>query len=184
MKYHSTPPTGGFLMPHLIQLHPSISEAFYALAAEYLPDSDPDVMKSRAALYPKAFIAAMDEDQVVGVCYGWPRQLDCLDDPSFTLAGIAVTWSYQRQGIGRQLLSAFAQAALEAGCAIVSVGSAGGYVEKFYIASGFVPTQYKVWIDGTPRLEKLFNSMDDYASYKRPDTDGFVVMEMKLAVRP
>ena len=169
-------------MLHLRPLRPDVAESFYALAAEYLPDSDPAVMQARAPLYPDAFIAAMDGPQVVGVCFGWPRRLDQSDDATFTLAGIAVTSSRQRQGIGTRLLASLSLAASASGHATLSVGSAGGYVERFYIHNGFTPVQYKIWENGTPRLLHTFTSLADYETYARPVAEGFVVLEKNLLI--
>ncbi len=44
---------------------------FFALAAEYLPGSDQDKMREFAAIFPEAFIALMDGDEVIGLDFGW-----------------------------------------------------------------------------------------------------------------
>ena len=101
-----------------------------------------------------------------------------LDD--FELNGIAVRWDRQRKGYGRQLLRAFEQAAAAYGSPEVSVGSAGGYVETFYMDCGYQPVEYKVWQDGRPVVEKTFSGVSDYRSYVRKTQDGFVVMRKSL----
>ena len=164
----------------IIPLNEKISEKFYSLAAEYLPGSDPDKMRERVKIFPHAFIAAMLGEQVIGVAFGWERKLDVPTDNSFTLDGIAVEEKYQKNGYGKLLLKAFGTAAKEYGAEFVSVGSAGGYVEKFYIDCGFVPKEYKVWENGSPVVEKIFHSMEDFYSYQRKNPDGFVVLEKHI----
>lgn len=78
------------------------------------------------------------------------------------------------------LLSEFEKAAAGYGKSAVSLGSAEGYAEKFYISFGYFPAEYKVWKNGAPCVKKVFADMADYLSYKRCDGDGFVVMRKKL----
>ncbi len=163
-----------------IRLGPSVEDAFYALTAEYLPDSDPQRMRELSAEYPEAFLALMDGETLIGAAFGWPRALADPSDPSFTLGGIVIHWNWQRQGHGKRLLAAFEQAAASCGAPRVSVGSAGGYVEDFYLGCGYRPKEYKVWQDGAIRVEKTYRDLEDYRSYRRIGSDGFVVMEKDL----
>ncbi|MBP1561874.1 MAG: GNAT family N-acetyltransferase [Oscillospiraceae bacterium] len=165
---------------NVVCLNEKISDDFYALAAEYLPGSSQSKMRERAEMYPKAFTALVSGGEVIGVCFGWARKHDAPSDSTFTLDGIAVKVPFQKKGYGKILLSAFERAAAEYGFDTVSVGSAGGYVEKFYIDCGFVPKEYKVWSGGAPSVEKTFDSIEDYYAYQRKDPDGFVVMEKRI----
>lgn len=150
--------------------------SYYLLVEEYLPDSDPVQLKKYAKLYPNAFLVLLLGDEVIGVAFGWERKLQVPEDDSFVLNGIAVRHDKQRNGYGKQLLQAFEQAAKEYGAPSVSLGSAGGYVEKFYIDCGYTPTEYKVWENGWPVVEKRFANIEEYYSYSRKREDGFVVM--------
>lgn len=161
----------------IVALNEKISAEFYGLAEEYLPGSDLEKMRTRAELFPKAFIALVLDGEVIGVCFGWGRRLDVPEDPSFVLDGIAVREDYQKMGCGKRLLGAFEKAAADYGYPTVSVGSAGGYVEKFYIDCGFTPKEYKVWDRGVCVVERAFADIEDYFSYERKNPDGFVVME-------
>ena len=156
------------------------SAGFYSLAAEYLPGSSPEKMKERAEMFPEAFIALELNGEVIGVCFGWKRNLGAAEDDSFVLDGIAVKSDFQKKGYGKMLLNAFEKAAVGYRCSMLSVGSAGGYVEKFYMDCGFVPKEYKVWKNGSPTVEKVFESTADYFSYERKNADGFVVMEKSI----
>lgn len=158
-------------------LSPAQKEAFYALAAEYLPDSEPERMRSHEAGYAQAYLAVVEGGQVVGVAFGWPRWLEDAQDRTFMLDGIAVRGDCRRRGLGRALLSALEAAAACYGAQGVSVGSAGGYVEAFYMACGYTPKEYKVWTACGPVVDKVFASAQDYLQYDRPAADGFVVME-------
>lgn len=161
-------------------LNESNKAAFYALAAEYLPGSDPAQMARYEKEYPQAFLAVEREGQVIGVAFGWPRRFDAPQDPSFELKGIAITWDDWRKGYGRRLLAAFEQAARGYGAACVSLGSAEGFVEEFYLDCGYSPKEYKVWVNGAPAVEKQYADLADYRSYQRKNPDGFVVMEKQL----
>ena len=154
--------------------------SFYQLVNEYLPDSDPVQLKHYYDLFPKAFLVLLQEDEVIGVAFGWHRKLQVPEDDSFVLNGIALRYDHQRKGYGKQLLYAFEQAAKEYGAPAVSLGSAGGYVEKFYIDCGYIPTEYKVWENGSPMVEKRFTNLEEYSSYLRGEEDGFVVMYKEL----
>ncbi len=150
--------------------------AFYSLVEEYLPDSEPERLMKYEKEFPKAFLTLLDGNEVIGVAFGWLRSIEVPEDDSFELNGMAVRYDYQKRTYGKKLLAAFEQAAMMYGASAVSVGSAGGYVEKFYIDCGYYPTEYKVWNDNGPSIEKTFADLEDYYSYERQSEDGFVVM--------
>lgn len=168
----------------IVSLNEKNSVGFYGLAAEYLPDSSPEKMRERSELFPEAFIALERDGQVIGVCFGWARGLDVHEDKSFVLDGIAVKSDFQKNGYGKILLDAFEKAVSGYGYSLISVGSAGGYVEKFYIDCGFIPKEYKVWEGRSPKVEKAFENMADYVSYERKNSNGFVVMEKSPLTNP
>ncbi len=155
-------------------------QAFYRLVNEYLPDSDPAQLREYAILFPKAFLVLLENKEVIGVAFGWHRKLKFPEDDSFVLNGIAVRHDKQQNGYGKQLLQAFEQVVKEYGAPFVSLGSAGGYVEKFYIDCGYTPTEYKVWENGVPVVEKQFTDMNDYLTYSWQSKDGFVVMRKTI----
>lgn len=155
-------------------------EAFYELAGEYLPDNDYEKVTRRERDYQKTYLLCLHEEQVVGVAFGWPRCLDDPSDSSFCLNGIAVREAYQKQGFGSELLRAVCDAAAAYGHKSISVGSAGGYVEKFYIDAGFVPLCYKAFAEEGIRVERVYRDTEDYRTYERKNPDGFVVLEKPL----
>lgn len=166
-------------MAKIKQLTPEYEEAFYKLTAEYLPDSDPKRMKAFCSSYPEAFLLCEETGELIGAAFGRDRSVQFPDDDSFELCGIAVRYDHQRKGHGRMLLAEFERAAKKYGAKAVSLGSAEGYAEQFYISCGYTPAEYKVWENGTPCLKKTFSDIEDYRTYIRCG-DGFVVMRKEI----
>lgn len=164
----------------IITLNEKISEDFYRLSAEYLPGSSHEKMRKYSGIFSDSFIAAMHGNELAGIAFGWLRNLEFPGDDSFVLDGIAVRQEFQGRGIGRRMLNRFEASAKEYGAETVSVGSAEGGAEKFYIACGYVPVEYKIWENGRPVLKKAFESFDDYLFFKRFEADGFIVMTKNI----
>lgn len=137
-------------------------------------------MKEYSKLYPKAFLMLILDGEVIGAAFGRDRSVQFPEDDSFELCGIAVRYDLQLRGYGSMLLSEFEKAAAIYGANSVSLGSAGGYAERFYIKNGYIPTEYKVWKNGTSCAVKAFSDMEDYLSYKRGGGEGFVVMRKNI----
>ena len=156
-----------------------IEDEFYRFMAEYLPDSEHERMKAFYLEYPEAFLYCEEGGELVGIAYGHDRSVQFPDDDSFELCGIAIRYDHWRKGYGSRLIAEFEKAAKAYGGKAVSLGSAEGDVEKFYISCGYIPTEYKVWENGAPCLKKIFAGMEDYASYDRQG-DGFVVMRKEI----
>ena len=150
---------------------------FEEILKEYLPDSEEKAWKEKATIYPRTFLVILHKKEVVGAAYGWARENEDRNRKTFVLNGIAVKDAYRRSGLGTRLLQAFERAAKEYGAAVISVGSAGGYVEKFYLNNGYQPTEYKIYTKEGIRSVKNFEDLGDYYSYERPAEDGFVVFE-------
>ena len=155
-------------------------ESFYKFTAEYLPDAGRDRLEEFFKAYREAFLILEINGEMAGTVFGRDRSVQFPDDRSFELCGIAVRHDHQRKGYGRNLLAEFEKAARRYGAEQISLGSAGGYVEEFYINCGYVPSEYKEWENGTPCLKKMFSDIDDYKSYIRSENDGFVVMRKNL----
>lgn len=92
--------------------------------------------------HPELLVGAYDDGQLVGHCLGIPRSGDEVE-----LNGIAVDQSHRRQGIGTALLSAFEDLVASLGFQRVSLGSAGGYVDEFYVQNGYSPDSILVRLD-------------------------------------
>lgn len=83
---------------------------------------------------PELFAGAFDADEIVGVVTG--RRAN---QTHAHLLGLGVMPDYRRQGIGAELVAAFEKGAANIGVERVSVGSAGGYIDRFYAAQGYEP---------------------------------------------
>lgn len=154
-------------------------DEFYRLMAEYLPDSEPERMRAFYREYPDAFLFCEKDGELIGVAFGRDRSVQFPDDDSFELCGIAIRYDHQRNGYGRALLAEFEKSAKAYGAKAVSLGSAEGYAEKFYISCGYIPSEYKAWENGAPCLKKTFSGFEDYAAYIRQG-DGFIVMRKAI----
>ncbi|MGN0666702.1 MAG: GNAT family N-acetyltransferase [Huintestinicola sp.] len=166
-------------MLEIKQLTSEYEDGFFRFTAEYLPDSDPERMRKFYKEYPEAFLICEADGEPVGAAFGRDRSVQFPDDDSFELCGIAVRYDYQRKGHGRALLAEFERAAKKYGANAVSLGSAEGYAEQFYISCGYKPIEYKVWENGAPSLKKIFSDMDDYRTFTRQG-EGFVVMRKEI----
>lgn len=104
------------------------------LAADYLGASGLDVLRT-ALNGTEGFVFVAEESlRIVGVCFAVPRR-----GRELQLGGIAVAAKWMRRGIGSELLTALDHAAASAGWKSISVGSAGGYVDRFYAKNRYVP---------------------------------------------
>jgi GNAT superfamily N-acetyltransferase len=153
---------------------------FLAFVQEYLPGSELSKIKKRYTKFGEAFIMAIADSRVIGAAFGWPRSLDAQNDTSFTLDGIAVDVQYQKRGLGGRLLSEFEKTVSDYGFTKVSVGSAGGYAEHFYIKNGYMPVCYKYYGKDCIKTEKIFKDQREYEGYERKNPMGFIVFEKKL----
>lgn len=117
---------------------------------------------------------------MIGVVFGWPRNLDAPEDESFVIDGICIQEPFQKHGYGSLLLQAMEHACLLYGCPSISLGSAGGYVEHYYIKNGYEPICYKVYREQGIAVEKEYTSIEDYEKYQRKNEDGFVVMTKRI----
>lgn len=95
---------------------------------------------------PDLFLFAVDGDAVIGVCTGRSR-----GKREASLAGIGIEPDRRSEGIGTQLLERFEANASEAGIERLSVASAGGRVDSFYLNNGYSPEKILVMDpDGGP----------------------------------
>lgn len=91
---------------------------------------------------PALFVGAYDDEELVGYCLGrWG------DDGGAELEGLGVQPRFRRQGIGSRLVSAFEAQVAESEADRIGVGSAGGYVDRFYVENGYTPDSILVRID-------------------------------------
>lgn len=152
---------------------------FFQLMEEYLPGSEPETVCQKTADCPKTCLLVAIDEKVIGIAYGWPREAALLQK-EYCLDGIAVRYEYWGKGIGSMLLKAFEEGVLAYGYHKLSVGSAEGLTENFYLKNGFVPKCFKTYEDGRIVVRKDFSSMEEYERYERTE-EGFVVFEKELS---
>lgn len=136
-------------------------DRFLEIMHEYLFGDD-DFIARMYEKYPKVYGGYFIDGLMVGVCYGWPRSEQVTDDDSFTLEGIALIEPYNKCGRGSKLLAFFEEGVKELGFGRASVGSAGGYVEKYYMKNVYRPIEFKVIIEEKSTYVLKINSMDEY----------------------
>lgn len=150
--------------------------SFRALVTEYLPGSEPDTIFDKFTSANGTILLAVHEESVLGCVFGWPTKRA----GEYLLDGIAVTFEQWRTGIGSALLKAYEQAVVQKGYRHISLGSAGGFVEDFYLRNGYQPTCYKIYQQDSIITVREFDDLDYYTGYSRPSDEGFVVMEKRL----
>jgi ribosomal protein S18 acetylase RimI-like enzyme len=106
----------------------------YRMLCERTGERDREAVESWYDEYPELFWGAYDQGALVGFALGRPRT-----GSSVELVGIAVDDEYTRRGIGSRLLGDFEGAVADLGYDRVSLGSAGGYVDEFYVSNGYYP---------------------------------------------
>ena len=118
-------------------------ERAYAIKRQYLDDGPLEEWVATRRAHPDLFLGCVRDGELIGVAYGHPSPRD---PHHAILHGIAVVEEQSGRGYGSQLLESFCQQALRAGCATISVGSAGGYVDHFYVKNGFRPVAYHICV--------------------------------------
>jgi GNAT superfamily N-acetyltransferase len=117
------------------------------LAEEFLgSQSGIDALAVSFARHPELTIALTLDGIVEGVAFGHRAA-----DGGAILEGITVDDAHTAHGLGSLLLARFEQAAGDAGCCDVSLGSGDGYVEHFYLKNGYTQTEYLIAIPGGDR---------------------------------
>jgi GNAT superfamily N-acetyltransferase len=127
-------PTRLFDMVDVRKAPPSDFDAVYRMLCDRTGDRDRDAVEAWYVEHPELFHGAYVDDALVGFTVGRARREDSVE-----LVGIAVDDEYTRRGIGSRLLDAFETAATDLGYERMSLGSAGGYVDEFYLANGYEP---------------------------------------------
>ncbi len=96
-------------------------------------DESPNVVRGWYDIHPELLVGAFADGELVEFALG------IYDHEGVHLKGIGVREEHRREGIGSALLSRVEEAAGERDADRISLGSAGGYVDKFYLANGYQP---------------------------------------------
>jgi GNAT superfamily N-acetyltransferase len=112
---------------------------------EYLGETDLHALSSAHRQLPYLFIGCFVRSggTLVGLCIpasGRGREV--------SISGIAVRHDLWRQHLGTRLLRRFEREARGHGISRISVGSAGGYVERFYLSNGYRPAELYIYLKG------------------------------------
>lgn len=102
-------------------------------------DKSMEQVRSWYEAVPALFLFVVAGDEVIGVSTGRPR-----GDREASLAGIGIEPDRRGEGIGTRLFERFEDNARESGIERLSVASAGGRVDSFYIDNGFSPEKILV----------------------------------------
>ena len=94
--------------------------------------------------YPDLFVACRMSVKTIGICYGWPAIKEGRDQGTICLQGIAVLGKFAGKGYGSRLLRFFEGQVERMGGHTVTLGSAGGFVDHFYIKNGYGPVSYMI----------------------------------------
>lgn len=111
----------------------------YAIKTQYLDDAPFDEWVGVRRRYPDLFVACLRQGELIGIAYGRPADATkaYCEEGSATLHGIAIVEEFVGKGYGSQLLRFFDRQVERAGYEAVGVGSAGGYVDHFYMKNGY-----------------------------------------------
>ena len=119
---------------------------------EYLPGTNLADLEKMCAQFPSAVVGYYIGDKMVGVCYGFE-----IDTENFMLDGIAIVQPHNAVGRGGKLIALFEQRVSALGYKNISLGSADGYVERFYLKNGYTPVELKVYVEGNEWESKSEN---------------------------
>lgn len=115
---------------------------FNNIVQEYLPGTTKDELYKMYRNENSIFAGYYIEDKLIGVCFG-----DIWDDVYFSLIGIAIIHPYNKQSRGSKLLQYFENIVKNKNYEKISVGSASGYVEHFYLKNDYVLSSLKILTD-------------------------------------
>lgn len=113
------------------------------LIADYVGEKDGEKFLEVYDKHPNFIVSCINKNgEVVGVCFGYPRE-----NGRASLQGIAIRSDEAKSGLGSKLLNLFEKQVKEASCESISLGSAEGYVEHFYLKNKYEPTQMMIKTD-------------------------------------
>ena len=70
---------------------------FEKILKEYLPGSEPELVRQKAKSFPETCLVALKDEKVIGIAFGWPREV-ALPRKEYSLDGIAVRYEFLRSG--------------------------------------------------------------------------------------
>lgn len=127
-------------------------EAVHHMRNDRIDDESLETVRGWYRQNPELFVGAYDAGDLVGFCTGHERVAGAV-----SLNGIAVEKSSVCRGIGTTLLAAFEERVVSLDYERIGVGSAGGYVDEFYLQNDYEPSAVLV----RNRTEDLPNGYRD-----------------------
>lgn len=112
------------------------------IVQEYLPGTTEDELKSWYYNNHNLFAGYYLDDNLIGVCFGKQK-----GKTEIQLSGIAVIHPYNKQGRGSKLIKYFENVVKTTKYEKISLGSADGYVEHFYLKNGYKAMSLKILTD-------------------------------------
>lgn len=141
-------------------------EAFRRLHNRYVDrDASPATVRDWYRAHPDLLVGAYRDGGLVGHCLGRPW-----DEATVEVAGVSVVPDRRREGVGTALLAALEERAAASGLDRVTLASAGGYVDEFYLRNGYAPESVLVRLDPDDLPER-----DPGYDVVEETTDGDVV---------
>ena len=129
------------------------------LKARYLDESPNGTWDAMRREYPDLFVAYRRQGKIIAICYGWPAHKERCEHGTICLQGIAVAEEFAGKGFGSHLLHFFESQVRRRGGHTVTLGSAGGYVDHFYMKNGYQPVAFMICIPAArtfpPQLRKI-----------------------------
>lgn len=112
---------------------------FWKIQKKYLDKWTYSYLEVQYNLFSNLYIGCYDNNnKLIGLAYGFPKR------NMIILQGICVLHKQWRSGLGTKILKYFEKQVKKTGKKIVSVGSAEGFVEKFYLSNGYLPVELQV----------------------------------------
>lgn len=147
-------------------LTPAQMRDAHALHTEYIDETSYDAWQRNFEAHPHLHVGCTIAGRLIGIACGHtsPRT-----EGAVVLDAIAVVVEHWRSGFGSRLLSAFEEQVQASGRRMVTLGSAGGYVDDFYRANGYECVAYLIGSpENQPDLEDLRHK---YADVIEPGED-------------
>ncbi len=142
-----------------------LQSAYACIARDHLGEESLETRRSERRPSPELTVGCFLPRQLMGICYGSP------DPPDGVILDLIVMFDrYAGRGYGSDLLQYFDRQVERAGYAVCSLGSAGGYVEHFYIKNGYRPSKFAFWVPSDFKLSPQLKSK--YRITDTPRNDG------------
>ncbi len=124
----------------------------------YLPGNDKTFLHLMYQKYNQLFVGYYLDNALIGICFGYPFKEQRPEETTrMLLQGIAMIHPYNGAGRGGKLLRFFENQVKQQGEWIISLGSADGYVERFYLKNGYIPIALKIEINPSDYVKDYFN---------------------------